>query len=200
MAAYVFEGQKGHPRLQFRADYWTLTTSDCAPRQPAFDAAETQLRETAAFRVDGGTLVLKDVDDREIASFTRIVPEGFELRWWAITGYRRHGKIERLFRQDGRKPNILFFNGTLIGTPGAGEFNGTYTLKEGKLKTSANMLCSGGCMGNIVEVTGPQVNAILDALNKGELTPRADGTDRFSLINASGQVQLELATIKEDKL
>lgn len=195
---HAFSGPEGRPHFLFRAEYWFLTTPDCTPRKSAFDAAASRLQETAAFHLDGNTLTLQDANDHEIASLTRIVPSGIEYRWWAITGYRRNGGIVRLLNPDGLKPNIAFFGGEVVGTPGAGSFDGTYSLDANHLKVSATMLCAGGCMGDIVERTQPQTDAIFRAL-ESELTPKADGPRKFTLSNLDGEIQIELTEIRKSQ-
>jgi hypothetical protein len=195
-ATDVFDGHDGRPHFSFVSDTTARTTADCVARKPAFDAAEKRLRETTVSLRDGNTLTLLDADDREIASLARIVPDGIEYRWWLITGYRRGGKMLRLFEPNARQPEIAFFNGQVQGTAGAGQFDGTYSLKANRMHGTVGMLCAGGCLGDIVERTGPQVNAIIGTLNDN-LTPRADGSDRFVLYDRHGQAQLELT---EEKL
>ena len=193
---HVFDGDKNKPHFDFRANYFFNSIPGCELAKAGVDTADNSLREAAAFRVDGNTLMLQDVNGRKIASYTRIVPDSLELRWWAITGYRRKGTIVRLMQRGGLKPQIMFFNGTLLGTPGAGEFSGSYLLHSNQLKVSANRLCAGGCMGNILEVTASQTEAILQVF-KVELTPKANGPDRFVLYDHQGRVAMEL---KEEKL
>lgn len=195
-AVDVFEGVNGRPRFAFVGPFTVWTQPDCTPPMLAAGVAEERLRGTAGFGLNGNTLSLRDADNREIASFVRIEPNGIEYRWWAITGYRRGKKMVRLFEPDGLKPEIAFFNGSPKGTPGAGRFDGTYSLEANRLHGTVGMRCAGGCLGDVVERTGPQVNAIIGALNDN-LTPRADGSDRFVLYDRRGQAQLELT---EEKL
>ena len=191
---HAFAGTEGHPHFHFRAEYWFESTPTCTPRKSAFDADATRLQQTAAFHLDGKTLTLQDANGHEITSLNRIVPSGIEYRWWAITGYRRNGTIVRLLNTDGLKPDIAFFGGGIVGTPGAGSFEGSYSL-DANLKVSATMLCAGGCMGDIVERTQPQTDAIFQALKK-DLTPKADGPGRFTLSDLGGQAQIELTEIR----
>jgi hypothetical protein len=93
-------------------------------------------------------------------------------------------------------PNIMFFNGEVLGTPGAGVFFGTYSKKGKDLSVSVDMACFGGCLGDIMEQTKAQTDAILRTLDV-KLRPEAKGRDQFLLYDKHGHVQIELTLMKE---
>jgi hypothetical protein len=195
-AGEAFAGTEGQPHFAFQADDEYESTPICTPLKPAFDVAESRLHDIAAFHLDNDKLILLDAKGGEIAKLARIVPDGLEYRWWNITGYWRNGALTHSLDTYGRTPEIAFFNGETLGTPGAGVFFGTYSLDGDRLNADTGMACFGGCLGNIVERTKVQTDAIFEAF-KGDLVAKADGPDRFELYDENGHIRVELSAIKE---
>lgn len=184
----VFTGAQGKPQFNFRSDYEARGASGCDLKKSEIDIVENKLRGTAAFDQGDSTLMLKDANGSKIASFNKIAPTDLEFRWWTVSGYRSGRKMVQIAPQDEQRPQMLFFNGTLIGTPGAGEFAGSYTLQNGHLKISTGLYCVGNCLGDKAEA---RADEIID-LFKTALTFNANGSAAYTVYDSEGHAALEL--------
>jgi len=117
------------------------TSSTYIQDQQVANAFENALQKIASYETKQGNLTFYDKDRQLLFVLNPIQSAGIEYRQWRIAKYRvdNSDRADKDGLIDATEPAwVLFMNGSVSGTPGAGAWKGTYKLSNGDLEFDAS--------------------------------------------------------------
>jgi heat shock protein HslJ len=160
--------------------------------QQVADLFEGALHQSDSYELNKSDLIFFDTDKHPIMVLSALQPKGIEDRKLRIARYRVDDsrRMDKDGLIDATYPAwVLFMNGSVSGTPGAGAWEGTYKLSGDNLEFDA-----GGAgyaySGAFTEEQGEQ-DRLVCAVFKGDLRIEQKG-DQILLRDKSGSAQILL--------
>lgn len=153
---------------------------------------EDALHKSSSYELNKDSLTFFESDQHPIAVLSALHPKGIEDRWWRIAKYRvdNSDRADKDGLIDAAEPAwVLFMNGNVSGTPGAGMWAGSYKLSGDDLEFDA------GDPGYAYSGAFREEQAVQDSLVckafKGDLRIEQKG-DQILLRDKRGQAQILL--------
>jgi len=109
---------------------------------------ESTLQRTCCYELSSGVLTLMDRERHSLMVLSPVQQEGVENRRWRIAKYRNRGdnstQANELIEAK-ESADVTFMNGRIYGSPGCGEWVGTYTISGDNLTTDVSTTLAGLC-------------------------------------------------------
>jgi hypothetical protein len=185
----AFLGPRDH--LKFSNYFMSSSVSGppCNSEGAQFDAFQKEMTTSALYSTTGDELAFTDRTGKEIVHFIRAHPDGVENRRLKIVQYFKLGNLA-VPSEETERVDIVFFGGSIEGSPGCGGFTGSYEwIDSSTLKIFASWILAGSCFH--IDQIVKQNDRVTDDLDGVRIVRRAS-QNVFELRDPQGGLRLIL--------